>query len=97
MSDDYKVQNAYEGGECQVKYKPQPSMTFEMPKANHNITFYNAEGYEVGTMDFNGPGLAFEGVAEESAIVFMDWVAKKFEARLKEEYDRGFAAGKASK
>jgi predicted alpha/beta hydrolase len=70
-------------------------LTMAVPKANHNITFMNAEGYEVGTMDFNGPGLSFEGVADESAIVFMDWVAKKFSARLQEEYDRGFKDGKA--
>ena len=66
------------------------------PKPNHNITFTNAEGHEVGTMDFNGPGLVFEGIAEESAIVFIDWMAKTFVGRMKEEYDKGFADGKAS-
>jgi predicted alpha/beta hydrolase len=96
MSEDYKIQSAYEGGECQVKYAVPASKKFEMPKANHNITFHNAEGHEVGTLDFNGPGLAFEGVAEMSAIVFMDWVSKKFQARLQEEYDKGFKDGKAS-
>ncbi len=86
-----------EGPECQQKYSmpTKVQLTMAVPKANHNITFMNAEGYEVGTMDFNGPGLSFEGVADESAIVFMDWVAKKFSARLQEEYDRGFKDGKA--
>jgi len=85
-----------EGGECQVKYAIPASMTFEFPKPNHNITFHNAEGYEVGTMDFNGPGLSFEGVADESAIVFMNWISKVFQQRLKDEYDKGFKDGKAS-
>jgi hypothetical protein len=100
MSDDYKIQNAYEGGECHMKYTVKPetmnNVSLEFPKPNHNITFHNAEGYEVGTMDFNGPGLSFEGVADESAIVFMDWVAKIFKARLEEEYQRGFNEGKKS-
>lgn len=96
MSDDYKIKSAYEGGECQVKYTAPASMTFEVPKTNHNLVFHNAEGYEVGTLDFNGPGLAFEGVANESAIVFMDWIGKVFLQRLKDEYDKGYADGKAS-
>jgi hypothetical protein len=96
MSDDYKIQSAYEGGECQVKYATPASITLEVPKPNHNITFRNAEGYEVGTMDFNGPGLSFEGVANESAIVFMDWISKVFQQRLKDEYDKGYADGKTS-
>ena len=97
MSEDYKIQSAYEGGECQVKYATPASITLEVPKPNHNIVFHNAEGYEVGTLDFNGPGLAFEGVANESAIVFMDWISKVFQQRLKDEYDRGFTDGKAAK
>ena len=97
MSEDYKIQSAYEGGECQVKYATPASTKFEFPKPNHNITFHNAEGHEVGTLDFNGPGLSFEGVADESAIVFMDWISKIFQQRLKDEYDRGFTDGKAAK
>ena len=96
MSEDYKIQSAYEGGECQVKYATPASTKFEFPKPNHNITFTNAEGYEVGAMDFNGPGLSFEGVADESAIIFMDWISKVFQQRLKDEYDKGFKDGKAS-
>jgi len=86
-----------EGPECQQKYvtSTKGQVEFTLPKPNHNITFMNAEGYEVGTLDFNGPGLSFEGVADESAIVFMDWIAKKFSARLQEEYDRGVRDGKA--
>jgi hypothetical protein len=102
MSDDYKTQNAYEGGSCQVEFKMnanplKPVMSIGNLIPNHNITFHNADGYEVGTMDFNGPGLSFEGVADESAIVFMEWISKIFQERLKEEYDRGLKDGKARK
>jgi hypothetical protein len=29
--------------------------------------------------------------------VFMDWISKVFQQRLRDEYDRGFTDGKASK
>jgi hypothetical protein len=96
MSDDYKIQSAYEGGECHIKHATGQLSVFEIPKPKHNITFTNAEGHEVGTLDFDGPGLAFEGVANESAIVFMDWISKVFQQRLKDEYDRGVADGRSS-
>ena len=91
------MSDAYEGPECQQKYIVPANLSIELPKPNHNITFTNAEGFQVGTLDFNGPGLSFEGVADESAIVFMDWIANAFSQRLKDEYDRGFADGKAAK
>lgn len=69
---------------------------FTTPTPNHNIRFFNIENEEVGALDFNGPGLTFEGNAEVSAIVFIDWMAKTFVGRMKEEYDKGFADGKAS-
>jgi hypothetical protein len=97
MSDQFK--DGYYGEINQdfvIKNETLSNTGFTFLKPNHNITFTNNEGYEVGTMDFNGPGLVFEGIAEESAIVFMDWVSKVFHQRLKEEYDRGFADGKAS-
>lgn len=87
----------YEGPECHQKYTAPASKTMEEPKHNSVLKFFNQDGDEIGTLDFNGPGLAFEGVAEMSAIVFMDWISKIFQQRLKDEYDRGFAAGKAAK
>jgi hypothetical protein len=82
-----------EGPECQQNYAPA-TFSFTSPKANHNIIFHNANGEEVGVLDFNGPGLSFEGNAEESAIVFMTWVGKMFSKRLDEEYKRGMADSK---
>lgn len=68
----------------------------ETPKPNYSLKFFNTENEEVGTLDFNGPGLAFEGNAELSAVVFIDWMAKTFESRLKEEYERGLKDAQSS-
>ena len=82
-----------EGPECQQNRIPT-TMTFKPPKHDSKLIFMNQDGDEVGVLDFNGPGLAFEGNAEESAIVFMTWVGEKFKQRLEQEYKRGFREGK---
>ena len=69
---------------------------FVNTKPNHSITFYNSDKEEIGVLDFNGPGLSFEGIADLSAVVFMDWVNKQFQERLEEEYNRGVKDGKKS-
>ena len=68
-------------------------------KPNYNITFHNnldtgGTGRQVGRMDFNGPEMIFEGDAEESAKVFIDWIARAFKGRLEEEYNRGYSDAK---
>jgi len=60
---------------------------------SHTIKFLNPQNEQVGVLDFNGPGLLFEGNAEMSAIIFIDWIAKIFSERLKEEYEHGLADG----
>lgn len=59
---------------------------------NYNMTFSNADGKEVGKLDFNGDTMKFSGNAEQSAQVFFDWIAESFASRLlqerKKEYDR---------
>ena len=93
------MNNPYDGPECQQKYvvnNHKPNMAFKKPKENYSIRFHNSDNEEVGVMDFNGAGLSFEGKAEQGAIVFLDWVAKTFTGRLQEEYDKGYADGKAS-
>jgi len=82
-----------EGPECQQHYMPN-TFSFTAPKPSYNIIFHNANGEEVGVLDFNGPGLAFEGNAEESAIALMTWVGEMFKQRLEKEYQRGFKEGK---
>lgn len=71
-------------------------------KPNYNITFHNNTdtsglGKQVGRLDFNGPQLVFEGDAEESAKVFVDWIARSFKGRLEEEYTRGYNDAKEGK
>jgi hypothetical protein len=53
-------------------------------KPDYNISFHN-NGQQIGKLDFNGPEMVFTGDAEESAKVFIDWVAQSFAARLEEE------------
>ena len=53
-------------------------------KPNYNLTFHR-DGQQVGKFDFNGPEMIFEGNTEESAKVFVDWVANAFHDRLEEE------------
>ena len=59
-------------------------------KPNYNLTFHNNRdtsglGQKVGSFDFNGPELVFEGNAAESAKVFIDWASRAFDGRLREE------------
>jgi hypothetical protein len=63
---------------------PDKILSIGTSKPNYNIIFHN-NGEEVGKLDFNGPALVFTGEAEESAKVFIDWVAGSFYGRLEEE------------
>jgi hypothetical protein len=67
--------------ECTV---PDKILSVGTIKPNYNISFHN-NGKEVGKLDFNGPALVFTGEAEESAKVFIDWLARSFAGRLEEE------------
>jgi len=53
-------------------------------KPNYNVSFHN-DWKMVGQLDFNGDVMTFEGDADESAKVFIDFIAMRFEQRLKEE------------
>ena len=76
-------------------YVPEPIYTFKTTsepiiaafdmKPNHNISFHNQDGKQVGTLDFNGPEMVFTGDADESAKVFFDFIANAFKARLDQE------------
>jgi hypothetical protein len=54
-------------------------------KPNYNISFHNHAGEKIGTLDFNTDRLVFTGNAEESAKVFIDFIAQSFAKRLEEE------------
>ena len=49
------------------------------------IKVQNANNETIGTLDFNGPEMVFTGNADESAKVFIDFVAERFSDRLKQE------------
>ena len=49
---------------------------------NHNIIFHGPNGKEVGRLDFNGGEMKFDGQADTSAQVFIEWVRKQFHLRV---------------
>ena len=70
--------------EPKYSFKQQGQLHLLDSKPNYNISFHN-NGQEIGKLDFNGPALVFTGDAEESAKVFIDWIARSFYGRLEEE------------
>ena len=70
--------------EINYSFKKQGQLHLLDSKPNYNIAFHNND-QEIGKLDFNGPALVFTGDAEESAKVFIDWVARSFAGRLEEE------------
>jgi hypothetical protein len=63
---------------------PEKILSIGTIKPNYNISFHN-NGQEIGKLDFNGPEMVFTGDAEESAKVFIDWIARSFAGRLEDE------------
>ena len=51
-------------------------------KQNHNILFHGPNGKEVGRFDFNGEEMKFDGQADVSAQVFIEWARKTFNERV---------------
>jgi hypothetical protein len=51
-------------------------------KQNHNIVFHGPNGKEVGRFDFNGDELRFDGAADISAQVFIEWASRTYRERL---------------
>ena len=70
--------------EINYSFKPTEQVPTFNFKPNYNISFHNT-GQEIGKLDFNGPKMVFTGDAEESAKVFVDWIARSFYGRLEEE------------
>ena len=67
------------------KQPSEPVFAFLDTKPNHNMTFHNQDGKQVGVLDFNGPEMTFTGDADESAKVFFDFIARSFKGRLEQE------------
>lgn len=54
------------------------------PEAQYTLSFHK-EDKTIGVLDFKGDALKFTGEAEESAKVFIDWIAQGFHKRLEQE------------
>lgn len=50
-------------------------------KQNYNIVFHGPNGKEIGRFDFNGEELKFDGKADTSAQVFVEWARRQFNDR----------------
>ena len=57
-------------------------------KPDYAIYLSNDDGV-THTLDFNGDTLKFTGNADEAAQLFVDWVGRCFEQRLRDEYLKG--------
>ena len=69
-------------------------MEVRQMKPDYAMKFTNPEGQIIGTLDFNGWVMTFDGAAEESAINFFYLVSQMFSQRLDEEYQRGLTERK---
>ena len=49
---------------------------------SHNIVFHGPNGKEVGRFDFSGNELRFDGAADISAQVFIEWASRTYRERL---------------
>ena len=49
---------------------------------SHNIVFHGPNGKEVGRFDFSGSELRFDGSADISAQVFIEWASRTYRERL---------------
>ena len=61
------------------------NFTCELTKPSRTMTLHNGSK-QVGLLDFNGPVMTFEGDADESAKVFFDYVAERFDMSKKREW-----------
>ena len=92
MTDDFEELPKMAGWHESNLTVPTAKFSIAAFKPNHNITFNNQENKQVGTLDFNGPEMAFVGDADESAKVFFDFVSKYFDQRLKDEQTKELEA-----
>lgn len=62
-----------------------PAATIEMFDPNNFEISFRVNDEEIGALDFNGPKMVFTGEAEQSAQIFVDWIAYVFANRLEQE------------
>ena len=96
MTDEFEELPKMAGWHESSLIVPTSSFAISAAKPNHNICLFNSEG-EVCKLDFNGPELKFTGNPDDGAKVFLDFVSKYFDQRLKDEYSRGYNDAKQNK
>jgi hypothetical protein len=57
------------------------------------IMQFSKEGKTVGTLDWNGSEMVFQGNLAPSTRVFFDYLAQCFQQRLQQEYTNGYQDG----
>ena len=75
----------YEPATYTFKQSSEPIIAAFDMKPNHNITFHNQDGKQVGELNFNGPEMVFTGDIDDSAKVFFEFIANAFKQRLEQE------------
>ena len=89
-----KISRAYQEGEMTEEYvlKDTGKLGILNFKPNYNIYFHRGNE-KVGVLDFNGPEMKFSGDMDESAKLFLEFVATSFKARLEQERAVGYREG----
>ena len=54
-------------------------------KQNYNVVFHGPNGKEIGRFDFSEGELKFDGAADTSAKVFIEWASRSYRDRLTDE------------
>lgn len=67
-----------------LELPPFYTLKITQPEPNYNVCFHK-DGTTIGTLDFSGGVLKFDGEAEESAKLFFNLIADLFKRRLERE------------
>ena len=78
--DEYYKQLIENGALTKEKF----TLMVHNPEVQYTLSFHK-EDKTIGVLDFKGDALKFTGEAEESAKVFIDWIAQGFHKRLEQE------------
>ena len=79
----YGTPTIYDDKDSHILLRSTAESAFLAPPDWH-VLFHNEEKV-VGKLAFNGPELKFEGGADASAKIFIDYLAQKFVDRLAQE------------
>lgn len=81
---DWPPLKTYSPEEFILRKEDFPELSIYQPGDPCNLSFHNDKG-EVGRIEFGGSKVIFTGSADESALAFVEFVARAFKARLEAE------------